>query len=326
MRDVDITLADVVAAHDRLRPYVDPTPVVRSPWLSAFTGADIHLKCENLQRTGSFKIRGALAKLLTLSDAERRAGVMAASAGNHAQGVAYGSHLLGLSALIVVPEGTPAVKQAGIRRFGAELVVAGRHYDEAEDRARELQTKTGRTYIHAYLDPVVIAGQGTVAWETMAHDHHWDTVLVPAGGGGLIAGIGTVLKSLRPEARVYGIQSEASRPWVESFRAGRVVDVSYAPTLADGLAGGIDQENFALVRRVTEAMLAVTEAAIGQAMAGLAREHRLFVEGSGAVGVAALLSGLVKPAAGSRVLVVLSGGNVDPERLFSLMAAEAGEP
>ncbi|MGC8489768.1 MAG: threonine ammonia-lyase, partial [Clostridia bacterium] len=194
MTEVDISLADVVDAAERLGPYVDPTPVIRSPWLSERTGAEVYLKCENLQRTGSFKIRGALSKLLTLSAAERTAGVITASAGNHAQGVAYGSRLLGLSALIVVPKSTPAVKQAGIRRYGADLVLAGPHYDEAHEEAVRLQRETGRTYIHAYLDPVLIAGQGTVAWETLRHDPAWDTVIVPAGGGGLVAGVGTVVK------------------------------------------------------------------------------------------------------------------------------------
>ena len=180
MTDVDISLADVVEPAERLGPYVDPTPVIRSPWLSDLTGADVYLQCEKLQRTGSFKIRGALSKLLTLSAAERAAGVITASAGNHAQGVAFGSHLLGLSALIVVPESTPAVKQEGIRRYGADLVLAGPHYDEAYEEAMRLQRESGRTYIHAYLDPVLIAGQGTVAWKTLRHDPTWDTVVVPA--------------------------------------------------------------------------------------------------------------------------------------------------
>jgi len=326
MTPVDIALADVVVAYDRLRPHVRPTPMIRSAWLSARTGADVHLKCENLQETGSFKIRGALSKLLTLTDAERRAGVITASAGNHAQGVAWASRLLGVSALVVVPAGTPAVKQAGIRRYGAELTVAGDTYDAAADAARALQAATGRTYVHAYLDPAVTAGQGTVALEALRRGDAWDLALVPAGGGGLIAGVGTVLKAVRPHVRIYGIQSEASPPWVESFRVGRVVEVTYAPTLAEGLAGRIDPENFDLVRRVTDEMLTVPEAAIGEAMAGLFREHRLVVEGSGAVGVAALLTGRVRPPAGSRVLVVLSGGNVDPERLLTLASQAPSDP
>ena len=322
MTEVDVNLADVVAAAARLAPYVDPTPVLKSAWLSEHTGAHVYLKCENLQHTGSFKVRGALSKLLTLTGAERTAGVITASAGNHAQGVAYGSSLLGLSALIVVPETTPAVKLDGIRRYGAGLVLAGSGYDEAHREAERLRRESGRTYIHAYLDPAVVAGQGTVAWESMTSGPPWDVVVVPAGGGGLIAGIGTVTKALYPAAEVLGIQSEASPPWVESFRAGRAVTVTEKPTLADGLAGGIDQENYTLVRRVTDAMRTVSEPAIAGAMASLVREHRLVVEGSGAVGVAALLTGVVAPAPGSRVLVILSGGNVDSGRMARILAGE----
>ena len=323
MTAVDLELSDVAAAAARLTPYIDPTPVLKSLWLSERTGADVYLKCENLQRTGSFKVRGALSKLLTLTEEEQQAGVITASAGNHGQGVAYGAHLLGLSALIVVPTGTPAIKLDGIRRYGAELVLAGSGYDEAHREAVRLHRESGRTYVHAYLDPTVIAGQGTVAWESMAGDRPWDLVVVPAGGGGLIAGIGTVTRALCPQAGVIGIQSEASSPWVESFRTGRTVNVEESPTLAEGLAGGIDPENFALVRRVTDSMRTVREGDIADAMASLVREERLVVEGSGAVGVAALMSGVVTPAAGSRVLVILSGGNVDASTLAGVLTGES---
>ena len=324
--DLDITLGDVLEASVRVAPYVRTTPVAESPWLSEVTGAHVFLKLENLQVTGSFKARGAVSKLLFLTSSERSRGVIAASAGNHAQGVAYAAARLGISALIVIPEGTPATKMAGIRRYGAELRIVGANYDESEAFAWALAASTGRVMVHAFEDAAVVAGQGTVALETLLWDPAWDSVLVPAGGGGLIAGMGTVVKAIRPAASVIGVQSEASPAWYESFRAGHVVGVEYRPTLAEGLLGGIGRRNFALVRRVADRMELVNESAIAQAMAGLAQEHHLMVEGSGAVGVAALLSGVVRPARASRILVVISGGNVDAKRLARLILAEEGAP
>jgi len=294
MEPLDVTLADVVAASRRIGPHLSPTPVVRSPWLSEVTGAEVHLKLETLQATGSFKVRGALC----------------ASAGNHAQGVAWGATMLGISAMVVVPEGTPGLKREAIRRLGAELIVAGASYDEAEDRARAVQRETLRTLIHAFLDPKVVAGQGTLALETFAPNPDWDSVIVPAGGGGLIAGVGAVVKAMRPESAVLGVQSEASAPWVRSFATGHVESVTYEPTLAEGLAGRIDAANFALVRRVTDEMVEVEEIAIARAMAGLARHQHLLVEGAGAVGVAALMTGRIRLPRGSR-------GNVGADRLGS---------
>jgi len=320
MKSMDLSLADVIDAAWQIRPWVRTTPVIDSPWLSAQARARVFLKLENLQVTGSFKVRGALAKCLRLTAAERERGVVAASAGNHAQGVAFAAAQLHLSALIVVPLGTPEVKVAGIRRWGADLQMVGATYDDSEAFAVDVARATGRVLVHAFEDPAVVAGQGTVALETLWQDPAWDAVVVPVGGGGLMGGVGTVVKSIRPDTQVIGVQSEASPPWYYSFQAGQVVSTAYGPTLAEGLSGRIGDVTFGLVRRVVDEMALVEEEAIAAAMVGLAREHRVIVEGSGAVGVAALLSGRITLEPGARVLVIVSGGNVDLPRLAELLA------
>jgi len=316
---VQISVHDIFRARHQIEHFVDQTPLAPSVPLSKWTGAQVRLKLENQQRTGSFKPRGAINKMRTLSEEERKRGVIAASAGNHGLAVAYAARLIDASAQVVVPESTPKTKVLGIQRLGAELLFHGTNYDEAEEHAYRLAAENGRTFIHAYEDRHAIAGHGTIGLEILLDWPEADMIVVPAGGGGLILGVAILAKSVRPDIRVIGVQSHASPPWYYSFRAGRIVDVTYRESLAEGLHGGIGQQIFPLVLRYVDDFVLVEEEEIADAMCWMARQHHQKVEGSGAVGVAALRNGRIPDIAGKNVVCLISGGNVDDERLSGLL-------
>ncbi|GGE28726.1 threonine dehydratase [Marinithermofilum abyssi] len=319
---MQISVHDVFQARDRIKNFVIRTPLTLSGPLSEETGAKVFLKLENHQRTGSFKPRGAVNKMESLSGEERDRGVIAASAGNHGLAVAYTARLTGTTALVVVPQNTPTTKVTGIRRLGAELVFHGNNYDESEAHAYRLSEEKGLTFIHAYEDPYTIAGHGTIGLEIMLDLPETDMIVVPAGGGGLILGIAILAKAVRPDIQIIGVQSHASPPWYYSFRAGRMMEVEYRESLAEGLHGGIGKAIFPLVLRYVDDFVLVEEEEIADAMCWMAREHHQMVEGSGAVGVAALRTGRIPNIAGKKVVCVVSGGNVDAERLARLLSAE----
>jgi threonine dehydratase len=316
---LNVSFTDIVRARNRVKQEIVETPLVRSQILSEQTGADVWFKMESLQKAGSFKVRGALNKLASLSEEELANGVITASAGNHAQGVAYAANLKQVSAMIVVPRTAPETKKAGIKRYGAELVEYGDNYDEAEAHAYRLAKETGRTFVHAFEDNEIIAGQGTVALEALLADPDFDTILVPAGGGGLLCGVAIAAKAINPDVKVIGIQTHASPPWYYSFRAGKLVDVEYSDSLADGLHGGITQGNLDLALRVVDDIILVEEEHVAQAMYWLAKEHHYMVEGSGAVGVAALLQNQLPQLKGKKVLNIISGSNVDAAKLAKIV-------
>ncbi|GAA4716567.1 threonine ammonia-lyase [Brevibacillus fulvus] len=320
---LQVSFLDIIKAQNRIASEVVKTPLIRSEALSRLTEADVWLKLESLQKTGSFKIRGAFNKISSLTTEELSKGVITASAGNHAQGVAYASSLIGVSALIVVPETAPETKKAGIKKYGAELVVYGANYDEAEAHAYRLAEETGRTFVHAFEDNEIIAGQGTVGLEALLEKPDFDTILVPAGGGGLICGIAIAAKAINPDIKVIGIQTHASPPWYYSFRAGKLVDVEYSDSLADGLHGGITQGNLDLAIGLVDDFILVEEAHVAEAMAWMAKEHHYMVEGSGAVGIAALLQHSLGRLAGRKVLTIVSGSNVDAGKLAKLIKEHA---
>lgn len=319
---LDVSLFDIVQAKARIKDQIYATPLTPSPVLSEKTGAEIWFKVEAMQKTGSFKLRGAFTKLFSLSEEERAKGVITASAGNHAQGVAYASSHLHISALIVVPKNAPETKKSGIRRYGAQLVEYGDNYDEAEAHAFELAVQTERTFVHAFEDEKIIAGQGTVGLEILLDQPDFDTLVVPAGGGGLICGVAVAAKAINPAVRVIGVQSHASPPWYYSFREKKLVDVTYQDSLADGLHGDITQRNLNLALKVVDDFVLVEEAAIAEAMSWLAKEHHYMIEGSGAVGVAALLNEKLD-LQGQKVCTILSGGNVDAGKLANIIAKYA---
>lgn len=313
--ELNVTFQDVLLAQKRLSGKVTETPLMYSDVLSNDVDTDVWFKMENLQKTGSFKVRGALNKLFSLSEEELQKGVTTASAGNHAQGLAYAAALKNISAKIVVPESTPATKRAGIKRLGAELVVKGATYDEAEEYAYKLADETGRVFVNAFEDEHIIAGQGTAALEAFLEEPKFDYVIVPAGGGGLICGVALVAKAVNPNIKVIGVQTHASPPWYYSFQAKKLVDVDYKDSYAEGLHGGISQANLDLALNIVDEFVLVEEESVAKAVYWMANEHQFMVEGSGAVGIAAFQEGVLDHLKGKKVLTFLTGRNIDVDRL-----------
>jgi threonine dehydratase len=267
--------------------------------------------------------------MFSLTSEERARGVVTPSSGNHGQGVAFAASQLGVRAVVCVPGACPQTKRQAIRRLGGdwvELRVVGELYDDAEHEAHRLAEADGMTFVSSYEDAVVISGAATLGLELMMDEPELDVLLVPAGGGGLMNGVSLAAKTLRPEVRIWGVQSVASQPWVASWEGGKVVEVSYGDSLADGLTGSIPQSLLDLAKTRMEGCFSVTEEEIGEAIAFLHREHHQVVEGAGAVGVAALLTGKVPASlAGLRVGVVISGGNIDHARLMPLLERWGGD-
>lgn len=318
-----VTLHDVYLAARRIGPHVLATPLERSAVLSAELGCEVWLKLECQQRTGSFKLRGALNRLLTLSAEERARGVLTCSAGNHGLGVAEAARLTGIRATIVVPENASPAKVEALRRAGVELLLVGADYDAAEAQAPGIAAERGLTFVSPYDDPYVIAGAGTVGLEVLRDLPEVGSILVPVGGGGLASGIGVAAKGINPGMRVVGVQSEASQPMVAALAAGELVWVECGDSLADGLAGNIAPGSitFPLVRDHLDEVVTVTEAGIAAAMRTFVDRHHLIVEGSGAVGLAALRDGRVRGLPEPIVLIV-SGGNVATKVLAGVMASD----
>jgi threonine dehydratase len=317
MSDPIVSLADIQAAASRQAGQVMETPCLESRTLSAIVGAQVFLKFENLQFTASFKERGALNKLACLSPEEARRGVIAASAGNHAQGVAHHAQRLGLPATIVMPTVTPQVKIERTRGFGAQVVLHGDTFDEARAEATRRAQAEGLSFIHAFDDPLVIAGQGTVALEMLRQQPAIDTLVVAVGGGGLIAGIATAAKALRPDIEVVGVQT---RPFPAVFNAMKGTQhPTGSSSLAEGIAVGLPGElTQTLIRRHVDDMLLVEEADIEQAIVMLLDIEKTLVEGAGAAGLAALMDNRER-FAGRRVGLVLCGGNIDPLLLAAII-------
>jgi threonine dehydratase len=306
-----IAPVDVHEAARRIAGSVLETPCAESPVLSELCGASVFLKLENLQVTGSFKERGARNKLVALSEAERAAGVITASAGNHGQAVAYHASRLGIAVTVVMPEATPLVKVTSARRFGAEVVLQGANYDEAADHAAELQARHGYTYIHPFDDPQVAAGQGTIGLELLSQVPGLEAVVVPVGGGGLIAGMAVALSETEPKVAVYGVESRTF-PGMKLAREGRSeIPVPGGKTIADGIAvRRVGRLGVEAVRRYVDEIALVDEEEIAQAILLLLEREKTVVEGAGAVGVAAALNRRL-PLEGKRVVLILSGGNID---------------
>ena len=308
---VATTLADIRAARARLGGAVAATPCAYSETLSALTGSRVFIKLENLQMTGSFKERGAANLLLQLSAAERRRGVVAASAGNHALAVARHATRLGIAAVVVMPEWAPLGKVMSARRQGAEVILHGENYDEAYARAKEIEAERDLVFVHPFDDPRVIAGQGTIGLELLEQVAGLDAVLVPVGGGGLIGGIALAVKSLQPAVRVVGVQAEEMAGMKAALAAGQRVMVPAASTIADGIAvRRVGDHTFDLARRHVDEVVGVDEEEIANAILLLLEIEKTVVEGAGAVPLAALVNKRVA-LPGKTVALVVSGGNID---------------
>lgn len=306
-----VTFAAIEQARDRIAAHIVRTPCPKSR-IGAIAGTQLHLKMENLQRTGSFKERGALNRMLLLDEHERRRGVVAASAGNHAQGVAYHAQRLGIPATICMPVNTPIIKVQRTRNFGAEVVLHGEGYDDAFERALEIGKERGRVFIHAFDDPAIIAGQGTLALEILADNPWLDVYVVPVGGGGLIAGMALAAKETNPKIKVIGVEVEAMAGARDSRTAGHVVTVPRRRTIADGIAvARVGELPFGLIQRYVDDIVTVTDEEIASAILVLLEEEKTVAEAAGAAAVAALLHDRVPAARGERSCAVITGGNID---------------
>ena len=296
------------------------SPCARSETLSQMLGCKLSLKLENLQMTGSFKERGAFNKILQLNEEEKAAGIISASAGNHAQAVAHAAQQCGIPATIVMPETTPLAKIEGTRRFGATIVLHGSGYDEAYDKAIALQKEQGYTLVHAFDDPDIIAGQGTIGLEILQQVPKVDVVIVPVGGGGLIAGIALAIKATRPEVRIIGVEAERLPAMKTSVTAGQVTPLQPGNTLADGIAvARVGQHTLPLVQQYVDDIVTVDEEAIAHAIMSLLEYEKTLAEGAGAVGFAAMKNGCIDNTAGKEVVVLISGGNIDMTMLSRIL-------
>jgi threonine dehydratase len=314
-----VTLLDIQRARDRIAAVLTPTPCARSPRLSKLVGAEVYLKLENLQPTGSFKERGALNKLVALTEAERVAGVIAASAGNHAQSVAAHAQRLGIHAVIVMPLATPLVKVTATRSFGAEVILHGESYDDAYQEAVRLQGLRGHTFVHPFDDDWVIAGQGTLGLEIVEQVPDVDAVVVPVGGGGLISGIAVAVKALRPSVRVYGVEAMRVPSMAAALEAGAPVQVPRQKTLADGIAARrVGERAFEITRTLVEQVVAVDDDQIAAAVLTLLEVEKTVAEGAAATPLAALMHGKLS-LRGQRVVLVVSGGNIDVNLLARII-------
>ncbi|MDT7920269.1 MAG: threonine/serine dehydratase [Meiothermus sp.] len=314
-------LLSIQQAHTRLRPHVRETPLDYAPALSQISGAAVYLKLENLQHTGSFKVRGALNKLLSLSPEQLRKGVVAASSGNHGAGVAFGLARLGAKGLVFVPEGASPSKLEAIRRYGAEVRVFGHSGDDTEVYARAYAAEHGLVYISPYNDPDVIAGQGTLGLEIAQQmPEPPQAVFVTVGGGGLISGIAAYLKQAYPQTRIIGCQPQNDAAMLASVRAGRIVSIAARPTLSDGSAGGLEPGaiTFELCRNLVDDWVTVSEEEIKAAMRFFIETQHQLLEGAAGVALAALLQ-RAEQYRGQRVVVVVCGANIGLESLRAIL-------
>jgi len=306
-----VSLADIESARETLAGHTITTPMEESRWLSAIAGGPVLLKCENLQRTGSFKARGAFVRISRLTPEEQARGVVAASAGNHAQGVALAAQQLGLSATVFMPEGAPIPKEKATRGYGADVVFEGRYLEDALVAARRFAEETGAVLIHPFDHADVVAGQGTVGLEILEQAPDTQTVLIPAGGGGLLAGVAIALKAVRPDITVIGVQAKGAAAYPASLQQGAPVPLASMKTMADGIAVGLPGEiTFAAVRDHVDDIITVSEEAMSRALLALVERAKMIVEPAGAAAVAAMLE---QPSAfATPAVAVLSGGNIDP--------------
>ncbi|MDF9867397.1 threonine dehydratase [Bacilli bacterium PM5-3] len=321
MRKLPIDIKDIRDAQETLKGHARKTPLVKSFYFSSLTGGEVYLKLENMQLTGSFKFRGAFNKISSLTEEERKAGVIACSAGNHAQGVALSSYLLGIKSKIVMPTTAPKAKVEATRGYHSEVVLSGDTFDDAKDTCNCIAAESGETFLHPYDDKYVMAGQGTIGLEIL--DELWDveTVIVPIGGGGIIAGISVALKSFNPNITIIGVQAENVHGMKASYDANEIVSHFVAPTIADGCAVKVPGEmTFEIVQELVDDIVTVSEDQIELALKDLLQRGKVVVEGAGALASAAIHSGKIDHfIKGKKVVAILSGGNIDLTRVSNIV-------
>ena len=317
-----VTLEDVKKAQDTIKDIVKKTDILESTKLSSMTGANVYYKCENLQKTGSFKVRGACNKIANLTDEEKANGVIASSAGNHAQGVALGAKMNGIEATIVMPQTAPLAKVTATKSYGANVVLEGLVYDDAYAKALEIQKETGATFLHPFNDEYVIAGQGTIALEIFEQmNNKVDTILCPIGGGGIIAGVAVAAKALNPNVKIIGVQTANIPSMYESMKAGKVTTAFKDTSVADGISvKTVGELTFNIVKDLVDDVILVEEGEIAEGLLFLMENQKVVAEGSGAVTTAAILSGKYIPKKNENVVCIISGGNIDINTLNRIIA------
>jgi len=316
-----ISLQDVQAAKARLAPYIVRTPLLRIPALDEALGCEVYLKFEGFQVMGAFKIRGAMNKALSLTPGELAKGLVCASSGNHAQGVACAAQRLGTKSVIVMPTTAPAVKVEGVKSFGGEIELVGTLSSEREARATELAEKEGMVNIHPYADPYVAAGQGTMGLEVLEDLPDVDAVAVPIGGGGMISGVSTAVKGLAPHVKTIGVEPAGAPRYSVSRAAGKPMELDKVDTIADGTrTDHANPDNFEMIQARVDELCTVEDEYIRKAMYLLMTKAKITVEPSGAMPVAAALAGKLPVEKGAKVAFVLSGGNVDPRLAADVLA------
>jgi len=306
-----VTIEDINKAYERLKLTVKRTPIDESRTISERTGGKVFLKAENLQKTGAFKIRGAFNKIINLTEDERAKGVIAASAGNHAQGVALAASSAGIDSTIVMPEGAPVAKVKATKGYGADVILSGQNYDESYKTALKLQRERDLVFVHAFDDPYIIAGQGTIALEILEELPETEFIIVPIGGGGLISGIAAAAKSLKPSIKIIGVQAEGSASTYEARKRDEIVELESVCTIADGIAVKRTGElTFSMIQKYVDDIITVNDEEIAHAILTLLERSKFVVEGAGAVGAAALIYNKID-IQGRNAVVVISGGNID---------------
>ena len=317
-----VTLEDIKKAQDTIKDIVKKTDILESVKLSSMTGANIYYKCENLQKTGSFKIRGACNKIANLTEEEKSSGVIASSAGNHAQGVALGAKMNGIEATIVMPSTAPLAKVSATKSYGANVVLEGLVYDDAYAKALEIQKESGATFLHPFNDEYVIAGQGTIGLEIFEQmNNKVDTILCPIGGGGIISGIAVAAKALNPNVKIIGVQTANIPSMYESMKSGKVTTAFKATSVADGISvKTVGELTFNIAKDLIDEVVLVEEGEIAEGLLFLMENQKVVAEGSGAVTTAAILSGKYKPTENENVVCIISGGNIDVNTLNRIIA------
>ena len=318
-----LTLKDIQKARETIKDIINKTDLLESVKLSNYANANVYLKCENLQKTGSFKVRGACNKIANLTDEEKANGVIASSAGNHAQGVALGAKMSGIKSTIVMPSTAPLAKVSATKGYGANVVLEGIVYDDAYAKAVEIQKETGATFLHPFNDKYVMAGQGTIALEIFEQlNDKVDTILCPVGGGGLIAGIATAAKALNQNVKVIGVQTANIPSMKESFANGKVTSIINAKqSIADGISVLTPGDlTFDIAKDLVDEVVVIEEDEIAEAVLFLMENQKVVSEGSGAVTTAAILSGKYKPSENENVVCIISGGNIDVNVLNKIVA------
>ena len=304
-------------AREHLKNVLLPTPLMYSPIFSEESGNNIYIKPENLQKTGAFKIRGAYNKMLKLTEAEKQRGVIASSAGNHAQGVAYAARELGIKAVIVMPKTTPLIKVQSTKKYGAEVVLYGDVYDDAYQKAKELEEKEGYVFVHPFNDPDVLEGQGTIALEILEQLPQTDVIVVPIGGGGLISGIACAAKQIKPEIKIVGVEPSGAASATEALKKNKLVTLSEANTIADGTAvKRIGELNFEYIKKYVDEVVTVDDYELTEAFLLLTEKHKIIAENSGVLPLAALKKLTDR---NKNVVPVVSGGNIDVLMISSMI-------